>query len=123
MEKIELLFMILPFWVTFAVQLLCCFRVKRKALRHLPVLICVPYVIQLVIHLLNPPAPLPEDYVSPLPGAEKVIDIAYAVGTWMYSFAVVTSILGYGLAWLIYGIVTFFRKKKNNISHVPEPLS
>ena len=103
---LEIIIVFSPFLITFAVQLLLCRFVKHKVFRHASLLISLVFVILLIILLFSRSAPVPTE------------EFAYAdsddlfLGN-MYSAFFVMSIVGYGLAWLIYAVIMFFRKKRN----------
>lgn len=97
----DLLFVSLPFLITFFSQIFCCFIIRHKVFRHASLLLSGFFLVKLIIH-----------FVQTSNAAEFSGD-SWTV-TDIYIFAFVSTIIGYGLAWLIYGIVKAVRKRKDN---------
>ena len=98
-----------PFLITFAAQLLLCRFVKHKVFRHASLLVSILFAVLLILLLFNQP--------DPVSIAEPVyVDSEYWFFGNLYAAFFVMSIVGYGLAWLIYGIVCWIRGRKCALS-------
>ncbi len=91
----DYLFAFGPVAVVFMLQILCCFLVRNKIMRHLPLLICVLFLVMMVISAFH---------------SESSEDWSFLQS--LFHTYLIEGIVGYVVAWLIYGTVVFFKKRK-----------
>ena len=89
----DYLFAFGPFVAVLLLQILCCFFVRNKIIRHLPLLICVFFLVMMVVSAFQNS----DDF-----GFLQLLFHDYLI----------EGVIGYVLVWIIYGTVVFFRKRK-----------
>ena len=90
---VDYLFAFGPFVIIFTIQMLCCIFVRHKLFRQTPLLISVFFLVMMVI----------SSFLGGYDGGVfRSLYLSYLIESW----------IGYALAWIIYGVIVFFKQRK-----------